>query len=114
MNNVKMSMSQFFQSKCHAGHRSHEGGIHHGAIRQIHHKFAIPAVQHFARELLEVAAIEETTSSLHFHPYGRPSYPNLNRRIHSYSFKRYQPETHAVKPTRACENLSSTDSERSA
>jgi hypothetical protein len=37
----------------------------------------------------------------------------LNRRIHSYSFKRYQPETHAVKPARARE-ISSTDSERSA
>src|SRR5207249_8075012 len=38
MNDVKMSMSQLLQSKCHAGHRSHECGIHHGAIRQIDRK----------------------------------------------------------------------------
>src|SRR5204863_3058709 len=58
MNDVKMSMSQFFQSKGHAGHRSHECGIHHGAIRQIHYKFAIAAVQHFTGELFEIAAVE--------------------------------------------------------
>src|SRR4029077_68343 len=114
MNDVKVTAAELLQSQRHARHSSHERGIHHGAIRQIHYKFAIPAVQHFARELLEVAAIEETTFSLHFHPYGRPSYPNLNRRVHSYSFQRYQPETHAVKPAPARENLSSTDSERSA
>jgi hypothetical protein len=85
MNNVKVAASEFLKPQGYAGHSSHERGVHHGAIRKINHKFTIPAVQHFARELLEVAAIEETTFSLHFDPYGRPSYPNLNRRVHSYS-----------------------------
>src|SRR2546430_17444014 len=51
MNDVKMSMSQFLQSKGHAGHRSHECGIHHGATRQIHPKQAIATVQHLTCEL---------------------------------------------------------------
>jgi len=79
VNNVKMTAAKFLQAQCHAGHRSHECGIHHHAIRQINHKLAIPAVQHLARELLEVAAVQETTFSLYLHPYGRTAYPYLNR-----------------------------------
>src|SRR5206468_9963317 len=79
VNDMKMSVSQLFQSKCHAGHRPHECGVHHGAIRQVHHKFAITAVQHLTRELLEIAAVEETTFPLHFHPYGWAAHPYLNR-----------------------------------
>src|SRR5437868_7756489 len=111
VDDMKMPMAKFLQSQCHARHRSHKCGIHHGAARQIHDKFAIAAIQHFARELLEVAAIEETTFSFHFHPYGRPSYPNLNRRVHSCSSKRYQPQRRAVKPGSAWESLLSTTSE---
>jgi hypothetical protein len=85
MNNVEVAAPEFLKPQGYAGHSSHERGIHHGAIRQVDDKFAVPAVQHFARELFEVAAIEEATFSLHFHPDGRPSYPNLNRRVHSYS-----------------------------
>src|SRR5439155_5553227 len=62
VDDVKVTMSQLLQSKCHTGHCSHECGIHHGATRQIHHKFAIAAVQHLTRELFEIAAVEETTS----------------------------------------------------
>src|SRR5262249_25305804 len=79
MNDVKMSMPQLLQSKCHAGHRSHERGIHHCAIRQVHHKFAITAVEHLTRELFEIAAVEETTFPLHFHPHGWAAHPYLNR-----------------------------------
>jgi hypothetical protein len=79
VDDVKMSMPQLLQSKRHAGHRSHKCGIHHGATRQVHHKFAIAAVQHLARELLEIAAVEETTFPLHFHPHGWAAHPYLNR-----------------------------------
>src|SRR6476620_6577098 len=71
MNNVKVAATKFLKPQGYAGHSSHKRGIHHGAVRKVDHKFAVPAVQHFARELLEVAAIEEATFSLHFHPYGR-------------------------------------------
>src|SRR5438105_13053791 len=52
MNDVKMSMSQFLHSKCHACYRSHECVIHHVALRQIHHKFALDAFHHLTAQLL--------------------------------------------------------------
>src|SRR5207253_2190752 len=79
VNDVKMSMSQLLQPKCHASHGSHECGIHHGAIPQVHHKFAIAAVQHLTRELFEIAAVEEATLPLHFNPHGWAAHPYLNR-----------------------------------
>ena len=79
VNHMKMTSTEFFQAQRHAGHCSHECGIHHRAIRQINDKLAITAVQHFARKLFQVAAIEETTFSLYFYPYGRTIYPYLNR-----------------------------------
>src|SRR4029450_6432239 len=79
VNDVKIAVSELLQSKCHAGHRSHECRIHHGAIRQIHHKFAIAAVQHLTRELFEIAAVEETTFPLPFTPHGWAAHPYLNR-----------------------------------
>jgi hypothetical protein len=44
MNNVKVAAPEFLEAQGHTGHRSHECGIHHRAIRQIYYKFAIPAV----------------------------------------------------------------------
>src|SRR6266508_266754 len=79
VNDMKMTSTKLLQAQRHAGHCSHECGIHHRAIRQINDKLAITAVQHLARKLFQVAAIEETTFSLYFHPYGRTIYPYLNR-----------------------------------
>src|SRR5436190_19172383 len=47
MNDVKISVPQLLQSKCHAGHRSHESGIHNGTIRPVHHKLALATVHSF-------------------------------------------------------------------
>src|SRR5260370_42261063 len=79
MNHVEMTVAEFLQAQRHAGHCAHECGIHHRAMRQINHKFAITAVQHLASELFQVPAVQETALSLHFHPYGWTIYPYLNR-----------------------------------
>ena len=71
-------MPQFLQTQRDPGHCSHERGIHHRAILQVHHEFAVAAVDHFAGKLLEIAAVEEAAFALDLHPNGIPVYPDLN------------------------------------
>ena len=52
VHDMKMPESKFLQPQCDAGHGSHERGIHHGAMFQIHHELAIASVKHLAGELL--------------------------------------------------------------
>src|SRR5438552_3006633 len=65
--------------KIHPSHRAHEGGIHHRAIFQVDHKFAVAAIDHFARELLQVPAVQEASFTLYLHPDGWAVHPYLNR-----------------------------------
>jgi len=78
-NDVKMTAAELFQAQRHPSHRTHEGGIHHRAIFQVDHKFAVPAIDHFARELLQVPAVQEASFTLHPHPDGWAVHPYLNR-----------------------------------
>ena len=57
VNDMKMTAAELLQSQRHAGHCAHEGRIHHRAIGQINHKFAVTAIDHFASEFLQVSAI---------------------------------------------------------
>src|SRR5882762_8499032 len=79
VNDVKMTAAELFQTQRHASHGAHESGIHHRAIFQVNHKFAVPAIDHFARELLQVPAVQEASFTLDLHPDGWAVHPNLNR-----------------------------------
>lgn len=79
VNDVKMTAAELLQAQRHPSHRAHEGGIHHRAIFQVDHKFAVPAIDHFARELLQVPAVQEASFTLHLHPDGWAVHPYLNR-----------------------------------
>ena len=52
MDNVEMSMPQFFQAQSQAGHGPHEGGIHHDTFFQVDDEFAMAAIDHLAGEFL--------------------------------------------------------------
>jgi hypothetical protein len=82
MDDVEVSVSEFFKTQGDPSHRSHEGGIHHRAILEVHHEFPIPSINHFAGEFLEIAAVKETAPALDLHPNGLPIYSDLNRRLH--------------------------------
>lgn len=79
VNDVKMTAAELLQAQRHPSHRAHEGGIHHYAILQVDHKFAVPAIDHFARELLQVSAVQEASFTRHLHPDGWAVHPYLNR-----------------------------------
>ena len=72
-------LHSFVQAQRHPSHRAHEGGIHHRAIFQVDHKFAVAAIDHFSRELLQVPAVQEASFTLHLHPDGWAVHPYLNR-----------------------------------
>jgi len=78
MDDVKMAVPKFLQAQRHARHRAHKGGIHHRAILQVHDKFAVATVDHLAGKFLEIAAVEEASLALDFHPNGIAVYPDLN------------------------------------
>ena len=56
-NDMQMALAQLLQTQRHAGHRSHEGRIHHRAMRQINNKLSITAIQHPASELFQITAV---------------------------------------------------------
>ena len=78
MDHMEMSVPQFFQAQGDARHGSHKGGIHHGAILQVHHELAVATVDHLPGKFLQVAAVEEVSFALDFHPNGIAVYPDLN------------------------------------
>ncbi len=84
VNDMEMAAAELLQPQGHAGQRAHKGGIHHRAIGQIDHKFAIAAVDHFSGKLLQVAAIQEIALAFYFNPDGWAINPYLNRRFHCY------------------------------
>jgi hypothetical protein len=57
VNDVEMTVAELLQSQCHACHCAHERRVHHRAIGQIDHKFAITAIDHFPSELFKTSAI---------------------------------------------------------
>ena len=79
VNDVKMTAAELLEAQRHPSHRAHEGGIHHRTIFQVDHKFAVPAIDHFARELLQVPAVQEASFTLDLHPDGWAVHPYLNR-----------------------------------
>ncbi len=75
--NVQMTMPELLQAQRDASHCSHERGIHHRAVLQVHDKFAMAAIHHLAREFFEVPAIEEVALAFHSHPNGVAVYSDL-------------------------------------
>src|ERR1051325_6026660 len=74
MNYVKMPTPKFFQTQGHTCHSSHECRIHHDAISQIDHELSITAIHHLSGKFLEAPAVQETSFTRNFHPYGRTVY----------------------------------------
>jgi hypothetical protein len=79
MNDVQVPVSDLLQTQGHAGHRAHEGGVHHRAILEVDDEFTVAAVHHFLGEFLQVSAVQEVAFALDLDPDGLTVDPNLNR-----------------------------------
>ena len=82
VNDVKMPLPKFLQTQRHSSHGPHEGRIHHRAIGQIDNKFAVTAIDHLARELFQVPAVQKIAPAFDFNPDRWAIYTDLNRGFH--------------------------------
>ena len=78
MDNMEAAMTEFLQPQRHACESAHERGVHHHAILQVDHKVAVAAINHFAREVFEIPAVEEVPFACDADPNGLAVYPDLN------------------------------------
>jgi hypothetical protein len=79
MDDLKVTFTELAQAQGESGHCSHEGRVHHGAIMQVHNELTVAAIDHLARELFEVPAVQKSPFALYPHPHGRAAYPDLDR-----------------------------------
>ena len=82
VNDMKMPLAKFLQAQRHSSHRSHESGIHHRAIGQIDNEFAVTTIDHLARELFQVPAIQKIALAFDLDPDSWAIHTDLNRRFH--------------------------------
>ena len=77
VDDMKMPVAELAQTQGHSRHRSHERGIHHGAMFEVDDEFAIATVDHLPGEFLQVAAVEKASFALNSHPNGFAVYSDL-------------------------------------
>ena len=82
VNDMQMPLAKFLQTQRHSSHGSHESGIHHRTIGQIDNEFAVTTINHLARELFQIPAVQKIALAVDLDPDGWAVHTDLNRGFH--------------------------------
>jgi hypothetical protein len=68
IHHTETAVALFYEVESRAGQSAQKGGVHHGAVLQIHHEILGAFIEHRLKGTLHLNGILETATSLHTKP----------------------------------------------